>query len=79
MEGGRNVQEGGDVCILTADSAESNAFKVIILQLKKKKEVPGSKPGAVEDVAVQVSITGLEDQMSDAGLSPTGCEEPWMF
>ena len=58
---------------------KATPFKVIILQLKKKKEVPGSKPGAVEDVAVQVSITGLEDQMSDAGLSPTGCEEPWMF
>ena len=75
------------MCILTADSAETNTFKVIILQFKKKKrlkgkkkkEVPGSKSGAVEDVAVQVPITGLEDQMGDAGLSPTGCEEPWMF
>ena len=31
------------MCILTADSAETNTFKVIILQFKKKKRLKGKK------------------------------------
>ena len=48
--GGREAQEEGDICILMADShcctAETNTiFKVIILQLKKKKKILEREPG----------------------------------
>ena len=45
VEGGRGVQEGGDMGILTADSQKPTQHcKAIILQLKLKKPDPAIVP-----------------------------------